>query len=54
VPPEADVQPGERMLAARGSGYALLFLARGPIYEEALKHPELETFAKGINNEHLG
>ena len=28
VPPEADVQPGERLLAVRGSGYAMLFLAR--------------------------
>jgi hypothetical protein len=30
----------------RGSGYALLFLARGSIDKEALKHPELEIFGK--------
>jgi hypothetical protein len=44
LPQTLDVQPGERLLAARGSGLALGFLQRGPIYEEALKHPELEVF----------
>jgi len=45
LPLDIDVQPGERLLAARGSGLALGFLQRGPIYEEALKHPELEIFS---------
>jgi bifunctional DNA-binding transcriptional regulator/antitoxin component of YhaV-PrlF toxin-antitoxin module len=44
VPPEIGVQPGDRLLAVRGSGRALGFVARGPIYEEALGHPELEVF----------
>ena len=44
VPPGTDIQPGQRILAVRGSGYAVLFLTGGPIYEEALKHPEIETF----------
>ena len=44
LPQTLDAQPGERLLAARGSGLALGFLQRGPIYEEALKHPELEVF----------
>jgi hypothetical protein len=45
VPPEVDVKPGDRLLAVRGSRYGLGFVAHGPIYEEALKHPELEVFA---------
>ena len=45
VPPEVDVKPGNRLLTVRGSRYGLGFVARGPIYEEALKHPELEVFA---------
>lgn len=44
LPQAVEVQPGDRLLVARGSGLALGFLQRGPIYEEALKHPELETF----------
>ena len=44
VPLEVEVKPGDRLLTARGSGYGLGFVARGPIYEEALKHPELEVF----------
>ncbi len=44
VPPEADVRPGDRLVAVRGSRYALGFVARGPIYEAALKHLELEVF----------
>ena len=37
------VQPGDRLLVVRGSGRALGFVARGPIYDEAFRHPELET-----------
>jgi hypothetical protein len=44
VSPEVDVKPGDKLLAVRGSCYGLGFVARGPIYEEALKHPELEVF----------
>jgi bifunctional DNA-binding transcriptional regulator/antitoxin component of YhaV-PrlF toxin-antitoxin module len=44
LPPETGVRPGDRLLAVRGSGLALGFLAQGPIYEEALHHPELEVF----------
>jgi hypothetical protein len=44
VPPEVGVKPGDRLLAVRGSRYGLGFVAQGPIYEEALKHPELEVF----------
>lgn len=42
LPMEAGVQSGDRLLVVRGSGLALGFLTRGPIYEEALKHPEVE------------
>ncbi|MBN1812571.1 MAG: hypothetical protein JXA14_12100 [Anaerolineae bacterium] len=44
VPPEVNVKPGDRLLTVRGSRYGLGFIARGPIYKEALKHPELEVF----------
>ena len=44
LPPEIAVQPGDRLLAARGSGYALGFIKHGPIYQEALIHPELLVF----------
>jgi hypothetical protein len=42
LPPETGVSPGERLLVVRGSGLALSFLQRGPIYDEAVKHPELK------------
>ena len=44
VPPEVGVEPGSRLLTVRGSRYGLGFLAQGPIYEETLKHSELEVF----------
>ncbi len=44
LPPETGVQPGDRLLAVRGSGLALGFLQRGPILDEARKHPEVEIF----------
>jgi hypothetical protein len=44
IPLEADIQPGDRLLAVRGSGMALALLTRGPIYALALKHPEVEAF----------
>jgi hypothetical protein len=45
VPPGVGVEPGDRLLAVRGSRYGLGFVARGPIHAEALGHPELEEFA---------
>ena len=44
VPAEAGARPGDRVLTVRGSRYGLAFVASGPIYEEALKHPGLEVF----------
>ena len=44
VPAETGVRPGVRLLVVRGSGRALGFVAQGPIYEEALKHPGLACF----------
>jgi bifunctional DNA-binding transcriptional regulator/antitoxin component of YhaV-PrlF toxin-antitoxin module len=43
VPLQAGVKAGDRLLAVRGSGRALGFVAQGPIYDEALEHPELEN-----------
>jgi hypothetical protein len=34
----------EKLLVVRGSGLALVFISKGPIYEEALRHPELTTY----------
>lgn len=45
VAPSVGVRPGDRLLAVRGSGWALGFLTQGPIFDEALQHPELETFS---------
>lgn len=48
LPPEGEIGPGDRLLAVRGSGYALGFVSRGPIYDGALRHPdELEVFLAG-------
>jgi hypothetical protein len=44
VPPEVGAKPGDRLLTVRGSRYGLGFVAQGPIYEEALKYPQLEVF----------
>jgi hypothetical protein len=44
VPPEVGIKAGDQLLTVRGSCYGLGFIARGPIYKEALKHPELEVF----------
>ena len=44
VPSETGIQTGQHLLSVRGSGYAVLFLTGGPIYEEARKHPEIEIF----------
>lgn len=44
MPAAVGVRVGDQLLVVRGSGRALGFLARGPIYDEALQHPELEMF----------
>jgi hypothetical protein len=48
LPPQTGVKPGHRLLAVRGSGRALGFVARGPIYKEALKHADLEVFGGAL------
>jgi hypothetical protein len=45
LPSALGFQPGERLLVVRGSGLALGFVPRGPIYEEALRHTEIEVFS---------
>ena len=44
APPEVAAKPGERLLVVRGSGRALGFVAKGPIYDEALGHPDIQLF----------
>jgi hypothetical protein len=41
LPLMIEAEPGDRLLVVRGSRLALGFIARGPIYEQAAKHPEL-------------
>ncbi len=36
-----SIKMGDRLLTVRGSGFALGFIVKGPIIEEAKKHPEL-------------
>ena len=55
VPPDTlkryGIEVGDRLLVIRGSGLALGFAVRGPIVEEAGKHPELKVFCQtGENN----
>lgn len=35
IPPGIEFQPEERLLAVRGSGFAVVFLRQGPIFEAA-------------------
>ena len=37
------IKSGDHLLVIRGSGLAIGFAVRGPIIEEALKHPELDV-----------
>ena len=46
LPPETGMHTGERLLAVRGSCYGLGFVAQGPIFQEALKHPDLVVFGR--------
>lgn len=41
LPAGISVASGDRLLVVRGSGKALGFLARGPIWQEAQHHPDL-------------
>lgn len=38
------VNIGEKLVVGRGSYLAIAFIAKGPIFEEAEKHPELDIF----------
>ena len=38
------IQKGDSLLTVRGSNLALGFIVRGPIIEEAKRHPELEMY----------
>jgi len=40
------VTPGNKLLVVRGSGLAPSFIVKGPIVDEARRHPELEMFAE--------
>ena len=51
LPQEVDVRPGDRLLTVRGSCFGLGFVARGPIHEEATKHPYLDEFAQVVVQE---
>lgn len=44
LPSSLGFNIGEKLLVVRGSGLALSFLHHGRIYEEALRHPEIEEF----------
>ena len=44
IPKMIDSQPGDKLLAIRGSNMALGFVQHGPIFEEAVKHEEIEIF----------
>ncbi len=44
VPGFAEVRKDQNLLVVRGSNFALSFLVKGPIVEEALRHTELEVF----------
>ena len=41
LPRDIGVEPWQNLLAVRGSGHALGFVAHGPIFELALRHPEI-------------
>ena len=48
LPPDTlalfGIKSGNRLLVVRGSGLALGFIVRGPIVEEALKHPAVAEY----------
>jgi hypothetical protein len=50
LPECLHADPGCRLLTVFGSGLVLGLISKGPIYEEALRHPELEG-GEGIFDE---
>ncbi|MFX1302406.1 MAG: hypothetical protein ACFFBV_11135 [Promethearchaeota archaeon] len=38
------INKNDNLLAGRGSQFAIGFIAKGPIFKEAKKHPEIEIF----------
>jgi hypothetical protein len=42
IPEAVPVHPGDRLLTAFGSRYALGFISQGPIYAAAKQHPALD------------
>ena len=38
------IKPGDHILSVRGSNFALGFIVRGPIIDEARKHPDIREF----------
>ena len=50
APPEIGIEPGGRLLMVRGSCYSLGFVAKGPIYDKALKHTNIEVFGGDHEN----
>jgi bifunctional DNA-binding transcriptional regulator/antitoxin component of YhaV-PrlF toxin-antitoxin module len=38
------IQPGDKLLSGRGSYAGVAMIVKGPIVDEALKHPELNVF----------
>ena len=47
IPKNIECQPGNKLLAVRGSGNALSFVQYGAIFEKAIKHDEIEQFVVG-------
>lgn len=45
LPVDMEIASETRLLAVRGSNYALSFLLQGPIVELAQMHPEIEVFS---------
>jgi hypothetical protein len=46
LPENIPLNPGDRLLTVFGSGHGLGFIAQGPIFEEATRHPGLDTYQK--------
>ncbi len=40
-----EINAGDHLFAARGSGLAIAMIIKGPIIEEAKKHPEIRVFS---------
>jgi hypothetical protein len=51
IPEELPVHPGDRLLTVFGSRFALGFISRGPIFEEAIKHPEILDTLPGVQED---